>query len=451
MMMMKSKQLLTAFLLLAVGVVFGQDAGGEGVCECGEVTQLHQKCVSDWSALDELRKALEQQVRDTEVQANERCNVQIEQVRGEVEQVRSEENRRMQLVRSESQAELEGVKRKAEEDLSQCQTQHKELNSHFEEQGNTHRLLQESSQQLEQALAGLKSEKAKLEKTVSERDLTLNKVNKDKMASERELKETKKTLQEMIAAKTIIAIDWDLLNEKIEELKAQAQGHMKDFGAYVGEQLDFVKGKMLEFYNYLETEVYPTIKSTIEKDVVPFLKKSWKQAQTVWEDLYSPYRPTVNTQIEAAKTKSQEFYSQNLEPHVKEYGLDVHAANAKKTADEYATLAHNNLVQGVKTSSGVALNFVKLEEGPDFAVNALEKLHANYESVAYYIECFLAFLVVYYIVIPFFFGKKKKRKGGKSKKQMWQEKEAAKSKGQSPKKGTKNGMKNGHKNTKKNK
>merc|ERR1712194_384075 len=130
---------------------------------------------------------------------------------------------------------------------------------------------------------------------------------------------------------------------------------------------------------------------------------------------------------------------------------DVHAATAKKTAEEYATLAHNNLVEGLKTGTGVALNFVKLEEGPDFVIDGLEKLHANYEKIAYYIECVLAFIVVYRLLKMTIFRKKKKPKRPKLTQQQIAEKEkkliaAQKNKQQQlPKIKTQNGKKSNKK------
>ena len=467
--MMIPKQVVSLFLLMAVGAVLGQEEGG---CNCVEVTQAHEKCVSDWRALDVIRQTLEQQVRDTEFQSNERCNSQIDQVRGEIqaqvdqargeiEQVRNEGNARVELVRSESQAQLEQVQsekqaqleetqRNAAAELSQCQSEHKQLSAQFEEQGSTHRRLQESSQQLEETLASVKSEKSKLEKTLSDKDLALNKANKDKKSIERESDETKKTLEEMIAAKTIITIDWDLLNERIEELKAMAAEAMNDAATFVGEQLVFVQGKLIEFYQFVESEIYPSVKHTIETDVIPLARQSSKQAQDMFEEAYAPYRPTVNENVKLARQESEKFYKQNVEPSVKEYKIDVYVADAKKTVEEYATLAHNHLLEGVKTGTGVAYNFVKLEEGPDFAVEALRKLHADFALVTYYIECFFAFLVAY-AVLKLLFGGKKKRKGKKRMtKKEWEEKqqkEAAKAKQQQPKKN----IKNGHKNNKKNK
>lgn len=470
-----NSQIVTLFLCLVANAVFVQ--AQEASCNCEEINQAHQNCINDWSVLDGIRKTLEQQVRDTEFQVNERCSAEKEQVKGElhseiekvrvekeaqIAEARKEEHAKLEMVRSESQAnlnaainesqsKLEEVQRQAQAELSQCQSQHQELNAQFEDQSNTHRRLQESSQELEQSLSNLKSEKSKLEKTLSDKDLSLSKEKKSKNEIEKELKDVKKLLDEMIAARTIITIDYDLLNERIEEIKAKVHEKTKDFMAVVHEHLEVGKEKAMEFYKYLETEIYPQVKQTIENDVIPFVKTSWKQANDMWEEVYSPYRPTVNKQIKVAKKETMNFYKQNLEPSVKEYKLDVHAATAKKTVEEKMALAHEYIEDGCLTGTGVALNFLKLEEGPEFAINAAEKLHANYQKVAFYIECFLAFLVIRFVLKTLF----KKKKIPKSvKKQQWKEKEAAKQQAAGGKgKQQPNNKKavNGKKNSKKNK
>lgn len=428
-------KVLSVLLVLLVGAAWGQE---EGVCECGHIAQAHEKCVQDWSALDAIRVTLEQQVRDTQSQ----CNGQLEQVRGEVEQARNEGNRQLELARSESQAQLE-----------QVQAQHRELSAQFEEQGNTHRRLQEASQQLEEALASVKAEKTNLENSVREKEAALNDLKRQKSATERDLEATKKTLDEMVAARAIISIDWELLNEKIEEIKAKIAEATKDLTALCAEKLEFAKVKALEFYDYLKTEVYPKVKKTVEEDVIPFVKKSWKQANEMWEDIYSPYRPTVNKNLELAKVESKKFYQQKLEPHVKAYELDVHAAKAKKQAQEYMTYAHNELVNGIKTGTKTALVYVKTQEGNVYshlAVEHLEHLHAQHELVAYYIECFFAFLVVYFLLkITIFRPKKKVKKSAK--KQQWKEKEAAAAAAKQQQGSGKKAAKNGYKSNKKNK
>lgn len=472
------------FLLLSLVAVFGQEEQQHQepppACSCDEVVQARDKCFNDWQVLDQLRATLQQQVKDVEWNVNERCKGEVEQTRGEVlaqleqargegqaqveearnegraqlELVRSESMRNLEAVQNESNAKVEETQRIAKEELSQCQTQHHELNAQFEQQGNTHRQLQESTRQLEETLSSIKSEKQNLEKSLSEKDLSLTKEKKSKEQIERDLEAIKKTLDEMIAAKSIIMIDYDLLNERIEEIKAQAKVYFNDFMAIVGEHTKFARDKAKEFYTYVETEIYPQVKQTVEKDVIPVVQSSWKQACDMWEEIYSPYRPEVNKQIKVAKKEIKTFYKGNVEPTVKEYELDVHAANAKKTVEEYATLAHNNLVNGLKTSSGVALNFVKLEEGPDFVIDALENVHANHEDIVYYIECLVAFIVVYHILKMTIFRKKKKPKKPKLTKQQIAEKErkavaAQKSKQQHG--SAKGKAQNGKKNSKKNK
>lgn len=481
-MIIKTSKVL--FLLLSLVAVFGQEEQHQEppqACSCDEVVQARDKCFNDWHILDQLRITLEQQVKDVEWNANERCKGEVEQTRGEVlaqleqvrgegqaqvEEARNEGRAQLELVRSESMRNLEEAKndgnsklgeaqRIAKEELSQCQTQHSELNSQFEAQGSTHRKLQESTRQLEETLSNIKSEKQKLEKSLSEKDLSLTKEKKSKEQIERDLEAIKKTLDDMIAAKSIIMIDYDLLNEKIDEIKAQAKVYLKDIMAFVGEHTKFAHDKVFEFYKYVETEIYPQVKQTVEKDVIPVVNSSYKQACDMWEEIYSPYRPEVNKQIKIAKKEMKTFYRGNLEPHVKEYQLDVHAATAKKTVEEYATLAHNNLLNGVKTGTGVALNFAKLEEGPDFVIDVLDKLHANHEDIVYYIECFFAFIVVYHILKMTIFRKKKKPKKPKLSKQQIVEKErkavAAQKSKQQQAAATKGKGKNGAKNNKKNK
>ncbi|CAB9512068.1 expressed unknown protein [Seminavis robusta] len=490
--MMKTIRILLA-LCLAGTVVWGQE---EQHCQCDDLQQRHDKCVNDWSALDQVRAVLEEQLRNTGREAEERCQGQLEQAKidhqSQVDQVRGSSDiivqqaeQRWALCEETSKAKIEEVQNErqaaaalaeqAKVELSQCQNQQSELTVNLEQVKTGHRELESSHQQLnnelrstkellnaakqdkqalEQDKANLQAAKGKLEKDLSKRSLDLQKTQKSERSLKTELGETKKTLDEMIAAKTIISIDYDLLNERIEEFKTFVMQNVNKFLNIVGEHLGFVKEEAIKFWKMLEKDVFPHIRRFVEKDALPFLKKTWKDTKAFWEETYAPYRGPVNKQIKQAKREWNKFYKANLEPTVKEHKLDQHYDAAKATAVEHMALAHEKLVEGVESSSSVALKFAKMENFPPVIIEYLQLVNTNVEPAAFAIECTIAFLVIRFILGWLFFGpKKKKGKKPKMTKKQWQEKqemEKAKTKQQqqAPKnnKATKNG-----KNQKKNK
>jgi hypothetical protein len=403
--------LLLCLLFVVVAVVWGQDdtqqQQQQQQCDCANLEFQLTKCVDDWRAVDAMRQGLEEQVRQSEYT----CTTQLEQVRidmaGQLEQTQLESNSQMQQAR---------------EELAQCQTQHSELTAHMAEQGNSFRGLQETSQQLEQELVAVQSVKSKLEKDLSDRSLDLEKTRTKSQQLTRDLHETKKTLEEMIAAKTIITIDYDLLKERIEEIKKLIMEYVTKCLTFLAEQSESARKTAVEFWNMLETQVFPTVERFVMDDAIPFWQAAWKQAKNNVEDLYAPHRPTVDKHIKQAKKGWNTFYKQNLESSVKEYKVDQYLEIGKSQIIEHAAMAHDMLVDGVKTWSSVAHKFAKIEDFPPVIVKTFKNVNSNAEIAAFYMECFLGFLLVRFL-LKLLFRKKKIPKKVRMTKKQWQEKQ----------------------------
>lgn len=445
-------------------------------------TQLEQVKADDQTELENVRSKTKAELERVQTQLervradgqteleNVRSETEAELERfrseshSEIEQIRTESQAKLGQVESEGKAKLEIAQRLANEEQSQCQAKHQELNARVEEAASMHRSLHEVSSKLQSDLDEHKSAKTKLEKEAKKNEKNLKEALKKNQVVRKELAEATKTIEEMVAAKTIITIDYDLLNERVDEIKVIIRGHLGTFAEFMGEHFEFVHVKAVEGWSYSEKEIFPEVKRVAVEvkrvaveDVIPFCKKSWKQATEKWEEVYAPYRGPVNKQYKETKKTLSEVYKENVEPLVKEYKLDQHAAVAKATAEDYKSMAHMHLVKSLKSSSKVALDFVKLEDGPEFAVEPLEFILNNTEKVAFYIEATLAFLVFYQLVKIIYGGRKKKKakKARMAKKQQWEEKQKQqKEQVKNQKAGTNNknsNKKNGAKHTKKNK
>ena len=430
---MKATRGVLAPLLLLLVVVSTVQGDANPACDCGEVQKLHDKCVQDYWDVEEKRRLLEV----AETQANEKCQGQLEQLRGDGQAQLGE----LQAQLEAAQTEVEKIQGLARAEFDAFQAKEQALKLQAEE---AQRKLQDSSQKQEKELTNLKNAKKTLEQDVKSKEDALGKAKKDAKEYRRQFKVTKQKLDEMIAAKTIITIDYDLLQQRLQEIKDIIMAHIHKGMDFMTEQLAFVLEKMMEFWDYLQTEIFPTIVQFFEKEAIPFVKTSWKQAKDAWENFYAPHRGPVNKQIKESKEAVSKAYKAHLEPHVKEYKLDQHAADAKAKAEMYMVLAHSELVNGIDAGTGVALNYVKLEEGPDFLIDGLTKLHADPEKVATYLEALVAAILTYY-VLKFLFGPRKQPKKPKRTKKEWEAEQAKnKQKMKSPKNGQIHG-KNGKK------
>jgi len=374
-------------------------------CDCGEVQQQHDKCVQDYWNLDEQRKAFE-----TESVAT--CDGKLEELRGE--------SQRLQIQVEEANGETNRVRDIAKSEFDQFQGMKQDLEARLEQAGSSQRNLEASKTKLE------RNEQA---------------AKKEVKEARTELKHLFDKVAEMEAAKTIITIDYALLQQRLEEIKKIIMTYVNQGLDFLQERFSFVQEKVMEFWVYLQTEVFPEIVKFVETDAIPFVTKSWKQAKDAWEGFYAPHRAPVNKQIAETKAAASKAYQEHLEPHVKEHKLDQHLADAKAKVEMYRVLAHSELVNAIDSGTGVALNFVKLEEGPDFIIENLTKLHQDPEKVAHYIEIGVS-VIFAYMVLKFLFGPRKKAKKPKKSKKEW---EAEQKKMSSPKNGQGTGNKNGKK------
>lgn len=374
-------------VLVAVStVVLGQDAApnSNNACaaECGEVQKRHDKCVADYWTLDEQSKTV-------------------------AETVRGEERQQWEAQLQAAQTELANIQRLAKEEFESFQAKEVAFHQQNEEQQRAH----------EQALT-------KLQDQIKRKDEDISKAKKDAKAIRKELAAMKQEMEEMVASKTIITIDYGLLLQRVEEIKVILMTHLDQAKAFLQEQLTFVTEKAVEFWHYIETEIVPEIVKFLEQDVLPFCRSTWKQAQRAWEDFYAPHREPVNQHIQTAKTAVAQSYQEHVEPHVKKHKIDQHAAHAKAQAEMYMVLAHSELVNGIDSGTGVALNFVKLQEWPQPMVDGLSQLHADPEQVATYLEAFVLGVVLLYFFKWLLTPKPKPKKPKKTKKQ-WEVEQAS--------------------------
>jgi len=408
-------------------------------CDCATLTANHEKCVADYWGVEESRKALEQQIQSAEAQANERCGTEVQQIQAERD-AQAQAHAQAQTQAQQLAAQLKQIQRESQDQLVQCQGQHQTVQAQAQQEVETvQRRLQETSQQLTAELEQHKMEKVKLQGDVNKFKEALETSKHTVTKTRRELKDLQKTMDEIQASKTIITIDYDLLQERLEEIKQIIMTHIGTAQAFVVEQYEFVKAKFLEGWNFVQTEVFPEIERYITKEAIPFVEKSWKQACDFWEETYAPYRGPVNQTIEDTKkaiTKAYKEhivppYKQHVEPKVKEYKLDQHAATAQakareavEEAEKYMRLAHEELSGAIKTATNVALNFVKLEfkDAPPFITENLKKANKNHELIALFLEFFVAFFVGMNI-LKWLLSPRKVPK--KSKKQLWEEKQLA--------------------------
>ena len=385
------KLLLVLVAVISTSVVLGQDAppqndniNNNNACAeaCAETQTLHDKCVADYWALDERCKTIDATARGEE---RGQWEAQLEAAR----------------------TELANIQRLAKEEFESFQAKEVAFHQQTEEAAQQRRGL---VQQHEQEVTNLKD--------------AVNKAKKEVKEIRKELAATKKELEEMVASKGIITFDRDLFLQRLDEIKETAMTHLDQAKDFLLEQWTFVMEKAMEFWHYLETEVIPKIIKFLEKDVLPFCHSTWKQAKRAWEDFYAPHREPVHQHIQTAKAAVTKAYQEHVEPHVKEHKIDQHAAHAKAQAEMYMVLAHSELVNGIDSGTGVALNFVKLQEWPEPVVDGLTKLHADPEQVATYLEAFVGALVLYSFLKWLLTPKPKPKKPKKTKTQ-WEAEQAS--------------------------
>jgi hypothetical protein len=446
---------LCLLLVLMANVSLGQEC----TCNCAELTAVHDKCISDYWALDgeknqvvqelqtELarskeryeaglaeqqqafevqRQALEEQVQNAASQGSEAFQAQLEEHRQafqrELQGATAEANERCQAQlaaeQATHQAQLQEVGGAQEAALVSCQAQNQKLNEELaKNKKETERQVNAVSLRLEEELADTKEE-------LFNRDVALDKAEKIASAAQQELEEVHRAMQEMKASKTIITVDYDLLLERLDEIKTIIMEYVDKFVAFMEKNFEFAKEKFLEFWDYLEVNVFPEIKRIYEKQVVPFCLEVkdeavelYKQFMAFCEKTYEPYREPVNQKLDEAKKSLNANYKKHLEPKVKEYKLDEYAAQgkekalqAKDNAIQYGKELDAKLTAWVKQGTKVSLDYVKLQEGPEFVINALEKAHNEYRIVTIYIESFCFFFVLYWIALWFINSRKKRAK-----------------------------------------
>lgn len=404
-------QLVLLLLLVVVAAVNGQDVppeeqqqevqqqqqqqGGGGGCECPVTQERHDQCVQDYWQQHDLRQALEQQLHDAQAQANGRVSMVEEQLRQEC-QTRVEE--------------IEANSR-SEQELAQEQT------------------------------SSLKVEVQKLKSDVQERSVALQEAHNMASNSRRALEETQQELDNMKKARTIITIDYDLLQERLEGMKTALMDYSHDFLTFcqvhwevakekMMEVWAIVKEKLLEFWKYLDTKVFPEIKRFVEQDALPLMKKTYHDGRTFVKKTYAPYREPVNQKVAQARTVWNKNYQKHLEPKVKEYQLDVYAAKArdqvlaaKDQAVVYMNQGHDQLVDSIRQGSKIALKTFKSEGAPDFLIEHTEFIKKNPQDAARSIELFVGAIVAYYLLKYLLFGGKKKNSGKKKRSKAEWEKE----------------------------
>jgi len=403
---MNTSKILSFLLLLAVAITPIQ---GDAECDCVEMKTLYDTCVSDfWN----------------ERREKEACQENVDQFRGDAQRAGE-----LQSALENSQAELQRVRDAAKDEWDTFQKEKEELTAELKDAQALAREIHDNAKAEGKKFKTLQREKTEIDEKLKAQSDNLE-------SAKKELRSLQESLDSIEAAKTIITIDYELLQQRLNEIKEFILAHVQMAKEFLQKEFHYVSEKVKEIWDHLRTKVFPEIVRFVKTKVIPEAKAAWektiafvqkylKLARAAWEDFYAPHREPVNMKVAEMKGIVSQAYKEHIEPHVIEHKIDQHAAHAKAKAEMYMILAHSELVHAVDSGTGVALKFVESEEGPKFMIDGLAKLHEDPEIVASYIEAFFAAVFVYYFM-GWLFGSGKKPKKPKRTKKQWEAEQAAK-------------------------
>ena len=293
-----------------------------------------------------------------------------------------------------------------QDEAAQCQTQNQELQVQAQDAAAKH----------DREQKGWKQRSNNLARDLQEKIVAMQDIQQKRTTMTEELKGMKAQLEAKEAAKAIIAIDWELLNQRVEEGKVGMGEHFDTAVTAMKDLLDLIKEKCV----FVMEVVFPQVTRFVEEDAIPFCKTSLEQAKQLWETLYGPYRQPVNDQVDSIRKSANAQYQTHLSPLVKQYELDVYATKAQAQlevamdqAQKYRVQLHEEMVKIVKSTSQMAAQVLAKENGPEWIVEGLQAIHDDAETwVSYAGYAFLA-MIALFMLQRMFRGKKKKTLGYK--------------------------------------